>query len=49
MARPHALSTVALLLAISLPTILFVAVSCIGAAHVQQIVITTNYPHRRHR
>ncbi len=43
------LSTMALLVAISLPTILVVFVSCIGAAYVQQVVLTTNYTHRRHR
>lgn len=46
---PHSVSTMALLVAISLPTIVFVVVSCIGAAYVQQVVLTTNYPQRLRR
>lgn len=43
------LSTLALFIAVSLPAILFVVVSCMSASHVQQMVLTTGYPHRRHR
>ena len=43
------LSTIALLAVISLPTIVFVVVNCVGAAYVQQAVFTANHPNRRHR
>ncbi len=42
------LRTIALLVVVSLPTVLFVVVSCIGAAYVQEIVLTIDYPQRRH-
>ncbi len=43
-----ALSTLLLLIATCLPTVLLVIVLCVGAAEVQQIVLTTPIP-RRHR
>lgn len=46
---PRSLATLALLLAVSLPAILFVVAACIGAAHVQQVVTTNTYPRRQRR
>lgn len=42
-------TTVALLVVVSLPAILVVVASCVGAAHIQQILLTTSFPRRRQR
>lgn len=45
----RSLGTLALLVAVSVPPILLVVAICIGASHVQQIVATSSYHHRRYR
>lgn len=46
---PRSLTTLVLLLVVSLPAVLFVVATCIGASHVQQMVLTSSVPHRRQR
>ncbi len=46
---PRSLATLALFFAVSVPTIMLVIASCVGAAYVQQIVLTTSFPQRRQR
>ncbi len=46
---PRSLATLALFAAVSLPTIMVVIASWVGAAYVQQIMLTTPFPQRRQR
>ncbi len=46
---PRSLATLALFFVVSLPAVMFVIASCVGAAYVQQIVQTTSFPQRRQR
>ncbi len=46
---PRSLATLALFVVVSVPTIMFVIASCVGAAYVQQIMLTTSFPQRRQR